>query len=46
MYRREIAKSVWVPRAEMLLSKGINLLDKTGKRWIPRLKLKGAGVRK
>ncbi|KAJ7259677.1 hypothetical protein C8J57DRAFT_1338947 [Mycena rebaudengoi] len=43
---REIAKSVWVPRAEMLLSRGINLLDKTGKRWIPRLKLKGVGVRK
>ncbi|KAJ7259766.1 hypothetical protein C8J57DRAFT_1515131 [Mycena rebaudengoi] len=28
---RDIAKSVWVPRAEMLLLRGINLLDKTGK---------------
>jgi hypothetical protein len=46
MYRRDIAKSVWVSRAEMLLSRGINLLDKTGKRWIPRLELAGSGARK
>ncbi|KAJ7259760.1 hypothetical protein C8J57DRAFT_1339095 [Mycena rebaudengoi] len=43
---RDIANSVWVLRSEMLLSRGINLLDKTGKRWIPRLKLKGNGARK
>ncbi|KAJ6500839.1 hypothetical protein C8R45DRAFT_1071358 [Mycena sanguinolenta] len=37
--RRDISKSCWVRWAEMLLSRGINLTDKTGTRWRPRLKV-------
>jgi hypothetical protein len=37
-FRREIAKSDWVRWAELLLSRNINLTDKNGKKWRPRLK--------
>ncbi|KAJ6500838.1 hypothetical protein C8R45DRAFT_863665 [Mycena sanguinolenta] len=37
---RDISKSCWVRWAEMLLSRGINLTDKTGTRWRPRLKVR------
>ncbi|KAJ7765706.1 hypothetical protein B0H16DRAFT_1413187 [Mycena metata] len=36
---RDIAKSFWVRWAEMLLKRNINLTDKTGKNWRPRLKV-------
>ncbi|KAJ7119100.1 hypothetical protein C8R44DRAFT_878607 [Mycena epipterygia] len=35
---REIDKSCWVPWAEILLEKNINLTDKNGKKWRRRLK--------
>ncbi|KAJ7259708.1 hypothetical protein C8J57DRAFT_1338999 [Mycena rebaudengoi] len=34
---REIAKSSWVPLAESLLPKNINVCDRAGKCWVPRL---------
>ncbi|KAJ7684338.1 hypothetical protein DFH06DRAFT_4711 [Mycena polygramma] len=37
---REIAKSCWVQWAEILLEHNINLTDKTGKKWRPRLQVK------
>ncbi|KAF7335267.1 F-box domain-containing protein [Mycena sanguinolenta] len=37
---RDISKSCWVRWAEILLKRGINLTDKTGTRWRPRLKVK------
>ncbi|KAJ7041967.1 hypothetical protein C8F04DRAFT_1077833 [Mycena alexandri] len=36
---REITKSYWVRWAEMLLKHNINLTDKSGKKWRPRLKV-------
>ncbi|KAJ7052348.1 hypothetical protein C8F01DRAFT_574272 [Mycena amicta] len=40
---RDIAKNVWVPTAESLLSKNVTLKDSEGKSWRPRLKVgKGA----
>ncbi|KAJ7213380.1 hypothetical protein GGX14DRAFT_445037, partial [Mycena pura] len=38
---REIARSIWVRAAERLLEHNIHLSDYEGKRWRPRLKLKG-----
>ncbi|KAJ6516471.1 hypothetical protein C8R45DRAFT_1067701 [Mycena sanguinolenta] len=35
---REIAKTCWVPWAEILLKRKIDLTDKTGAKWRPRLK--------
>ncbi|KAJ7084892.1 hypothetical protein B0H15DRAFT_384793 [Mycena belliarum] len=35
---RDIAKSCWVPWAEKLLKDNINLTDRHGKKWRPRLK--------
>ncbi|KAJ7684329.1 hypothetical protein DFH06DRAFT_1312767 [Mycena polygramma] len=37
---REILKSCWVQWAEILLEHNINLTDKTGKKWRPRLQVK------
>ncbi|KAJ7819085.1 hypothetical protein B0H14DRAFT_3876821 [Mycena olivaceomarginata] len=37
---REIEKSCWVRWAEMLLKRNINLTDKNGVKWRPRLKVK------
>ncbi|KAJ7041956.1 hypothetical protein C8F04DRAFT_111875 [Mycena alexandri] len=36
---RDIGKSFWVRWAEMLLERNINLTDKAGKNWRPRLKV-------
>ncbi|KAJ7223495.1 hypothetical protein GGX14DRAFT_427694 [Mycena pura] len=38
---RDIAKDHWVRTAENLLTRGINLTDRTGKKWRPRLKARG-----
>ncbi|KAJ7207549.1 hypothetical protein GGX14DRAFT_455696 [Mycena pura] len=38
---REIFKSCWVRAAERLAERNIALADKTGKRWRPRLKVRG-----
>ncbi|KAJ7207551.1 hypothetical protein GGX14DRAFT_635486 [Mycena pura] len=38
---REISKSCWVRAAERLAERNIALADKTGKRWRPRLKVRG-----
>ncbi|KAJ7207488.1 hypothetical protein GGX14DRAFT_455578 [Mycena pura] len=38
---REISKSCWVRATERLAERNIALVDKTGKRWRPRLKLRG-----
>ncbi|KAJ7213529.1 hypothetical protein GGX14DRAFT_696834 [Mycena pura] len=38
---RDIAKDRWVRTAESLLARGVNLTDVTGKKWRPRLKVRG-----
>ncbi|KAJ7684349.1 hypothetical protein DFH06DRAFT_4863 [Mycena polygramma] len=42
---REISKSCWVRWAELLLESGIDLTDKSGKKWRPRLKAQQVGRR-
>ncbi|KAJ6515264.1 hypothetical protein C8R45DRAFT_955864 [Mycena sanguinolenta] len=37
---RDISKSYWVRWAEILLKRGINLTDKNGTKWRPRLKVR------
>ncbi|KAJ7801057.1 hypothetical protein B0H14DRAFT_3490038 [Mycena olivaceomarginata] len=37
---RDIAKSCWVRWAEVLLKRNINLTDRNGTKWRPRLKVK------
>ncbi|KAJ7037369.1 hypothetical protein C8F04DRAFT_409890 [Mycena alexandri] len=43
---RDIAKSVWVPWAEYLLTKDIKLTDPDGRHWTPRLTTLKAGRRR
>ncbi|KAJ7213486.1 hypothetical protein GGX14DRAFT_696819 [Mycena pura] len=38
---RDIAKDHWIRIAESLLERGVDLTDRTGKKWRPRLKARG-----